>query len=321
MDDGHSFVGPVVLTPSELYRFEIDGPLEPRPGVMVVALGGFMDAGQTQRLLASHLLETGEPEVVASFDVDQVLDYRGRRPAMVFDANRWTSYEDPSILLHRLTDRDGQTYYVLAGPEPDYQWERMVEAIREVMGTFGITLMVTAHGIPMGVPHTRPVGYTAHATDPSLIGDKESAFGRIQVPASFAALLELRLGEAGLQGLGFAIHVPHYLAQAEFAEGALTALNAITDATGLNLPNDDLVAQAGIGRAEIEQAVQGSEEVREVVTALEQQYDAFVASQTRHSLLATEAGELPSADELGAEFEEFLRTVADGEDPPGPQGS
>ncbi len=302
-----------MLNPAELYRYETDGHLEPRPGVLLIALGGFMDAGNTQRVLVRHLLDTGDSDVVASFDVDQVLDYRGRRPAMVFDGSAWASYQDPSILLHRLVDRDGQTYYVLDGPEPDYQWERMVEAVRELVDALGITLVVTSHGIPMAVPHTRPVGYTVHATDPTLVGDRVSPFGRIQVPASFAALLELRLGESGRQAMGFAIHVPHYLAQSEFADGALAALNAISAATGLNLPNDALVSAAGHGRAEIEEAVAGSEEVREVVTALEQQYDQFVQSQSRPSLLATETDQLPSADEIGAEFEAFLKNVADGD--------
>ena len=302
-----------MLNPSELYRYETDGRLERRPGALLLALGGFMDAGNTQRVLVRHLLDTSDGEVVASFDVDQVLDYRGRRPGMVFDGSAWTSYDDPSILLHRLVDRDGQTYYVLDGPEPDYQWERMVEAVRELVDALGVTLVVTSHGIPMAVPHTRPVGYTVHATDPTLVGDRVSPFGRIQVPASFAALLELRLGESGRQAMGFAVHVPHYLAQSEFADGALAALNAISAATGLNLPNDALVAAAGQSRTEIEEAVAGSEEVREVVTALEQQYDQFVESQSRPSLLATETDQLPSAEEIGAEFEAFLKNVADGD--------
>lgn len=297
--------------PSELYRFEVDGPLERRPGALFVALGGFMDAGSTQRLLATHLLETGDPQVVASFDVDQVLDFRGRRPGMVFDGDHWASYEDPAILLHRLTDRDGAAYYILEGPEPDYQWERMVEAVREVIRILGIFLVVTAHGIPMAVPHTRPVGLTTHGTDRSLLGSGESPFGRVEVPGSFAALLELRLGEAGNQAVGFAVHVPHYLAQGHFAEGALAALNAIVDVTGLNLPNDELVRLSGEGRARIDEAVAGSDEVREVVGALEQQYDMYVESQQRPSLLATDTGELPSADEIGAEFEQFLRNVTD----------
>ena len=46
--------------PSELYQFETDTDQSARCGlgVLVVALGGFIDAGHTQRLLADHLLET-----------------------------------------------------------------------------------------------------------------------------------------------------------------------------------------------------------------------------------------------------------------------
>ena len=299
-----------MLNPSELYRFETDtDPQELRASVMVVSLGGFMDAGHTQRLLTEHLLATSESSVVASFDVDQLMDYRGRRPGMVFDTNRWVSYEDPCLALHRLSDRDGTPYFLLAGPEPDYQWERVSEAIRQLVVDLGVTLVVSAHGIPMAVPHTRPIGMTAHATDPRLIPEQLNPFGRVEVPGSLAALLELRLGESGHDALGFAVHVPHYLAQAEFADGAVTALNAITAATGLNLPIDELVAAAGLNRAEIAREVAGSDEVEQVVAALERQYDTFMEGLQKPSLLATDVSELPSAEEIGAEFEQFLRQV------------
>lgn len=160
--------------PLDLIRFETDGEITPRPGALIVALGAFIDAGNVQKVLAEHLLAGGEARVVASFDVDQLIDYRGRRPVMVFDTNRWVGYDDPSILLYALTDRDGQAYYLLVGPEPDFQWERLVEAVRIVMSSLGINLAVHVHGIPMGVPHTRPVGMTAHATNPRLIGDASS---------------------------------------------------------------------------------------------------------------------------------------------------
>jgi hypothetical protein len=307
-----------VQNPSELYRFETDAdPQELRASVMIVTLGGFVDAGHTQRLLSDHLLATSDGSVVTSFDVDQLLDYRGRRPGMVFDTNRWTSYEDPCLALHRLVDRDGTPFFLLTGPEPDYQWERVVEAIRQLVVMLGVDLVVTAHGIPMAVPHTRPIGMTAHATDPRLIPEQLNPFGRVEVPGSLASLLELRLGESGHDAMGFAIHVPHYLAQAEFADGAVTALNAITGATALNVSIDDLVAAAGLHRAEIAQEIAGSEEVAQVVAALERQYDTFVEGLQKPSLLVTDVSELPSADEIGAEFEQFLREVAedDGESP------
>lgn len=298
--------------PSDLYNLVPDTDHgDTRPAVLLVTLGTFIDAGQVQKVLSDHLVETGDSQVVATFDVDQLFDYRGRRPPMVFDSNRWAEYEGPAISVHRLTDRDGEAYYLLTGVEPDFQWERVVAAIRQLVARLHVRLVVTIHGVPMGVPHTRPVGLTAHATDESLIDAARSPFGRVQVPGSLPALLELRLGEAGHPAAGFAIHVPHYLAGSEFAEGALTALNAVVDLTGLNLPNDALVAKVEANRRAIAAELEGNDEVREVIAGLERQYDAFVQGQGQPNLWAPDAAEIPSADQLGAELEDFLRNVAD----------
>lgn len=302
--------------PESLYRYEVDAdPAVLLPGPMIVAFDGFFDAGSAQRLLVDHLLEVSEATVVASFDVDSLVDYRSRRPVITFDANRYIDYTDPSLLLYHLLDRDGQTYYILTGPEPDYRWEAVVEAVTRLMDELDISLAVHAHGIPMAVPHTRPVGMTVHGTDERLIGDHKPVFGTVQVPASLAALLELRLGESSRDAVGFSIHVPHYLAQSTFHDGALTALNAIVDITGLNLPNDALAEAAGEGRIQIEREIEENDEVREAVQALERQYDVHLRGLERPSLLAGEEHNLPSADELGAEFEDFLRTVDDSDTP------
>jgi hypothetical protein len=311
-----------VQDPTELFQFETDTPAQDmRASVMLVALDGFVDAGQTQHLLTEHILATHDSTVVASFDVDQVLDYRGRRPVMTFDRDRWSTYADPALLLHRVLDQDGVPFFVLAGPEPDYQWNRMSEAVTSLIDLFGVDLTVTVHGVPMAVPHTRPIGVTAHGTNPSLLTDNDPVFGTIQVPGSFSSLLELRLGEAGRDAIGFAVHVPHYLAQSEFADAALVGLERVTSATGLHLGMGELVTTAGTNRAEIAKHLADSEEVAAVVAALEQQYDTFLEGRKQRSLLATELSDLPTADEIGAEFEAFLKDVtdeaADDEDTPG----
>ena len=268
-----------MLDPRSLIRFEADATAEDlRPGPLVIAMGAFIDAGATARLLGEHLTTSSRARVLCSFDIDQLLDYRSRRPAMVFESNRFVSYEDPALVLYAMEDRDGTPYYLLVGPEPDYQWERMVEALRIVLDALRVTLVVSAHGIPMAVPHTGRDHRSS--TDPTLIGNAESPFGTVQVPASFSSLLELRLGEVGRDAVGYAVLVPHYLAQSEFAEGALTALNAIVDVSGLNLPNDELVDAAGLNRAQIAEEVAGNEEVSHVISALERQYDAFVEGRS-----------------------------------------
>jgi PAC2 family len=306
-----------VPDPSELFSFETDAPLaDLQASVLLVSLGGFVDAGQTQQLMTEHVLATLPHTVVASFDVDQLMDYRGRRPTMLFDRDRWSNYARPTLELHRVIDADGVPFLVLYGAEPDYRWERVVEAIQELNRLLGVTLTVSIHGIPMAVPHTRPIGRTPHATDPKLIGEHESLFGAVQVPGSIAALLELRLGEAGQDALGFAVHVPHYLAQAQFADASVVGLEAFTGATGLNIPAQELVAAAGLNRAEILQEIAASEEVSQVVEALERQYDAYLKGREKPGLLATDVHDLPSADEIGAEFEQYLRGQTEEPEPP-----
>lgn len=298
--------------PTELFQYETDtAPQDLQASVMLVALEGFVDAGLTQKLLTDHILATNESTVVASFDVDQVLDYRGRRPVMVFDRDHWSSYDDPSLLVHRVIDRDGTPFLLVAGPEPDYQWNRMSEAMTSLIDRLGVDLTVTVHGVPMAVPHTRPIGVTAHGSNRRLLTENEPVFGTIQVPGSFPSLLELRLGDAGRDAIGFAVHVPHYLAQTEFADAALVGLERVTAATGLHLGMDELVSTASRNRAEIAKHLADSEEVAAVVAALEQQYDTFLEGRKQRSLLATELRDLPTADEIGAEFEAFLKDVAD----------
>ena len=297
-----------MTTHSPLFRLEVDAARQPQPApLLMVSLEGFLDAGQVRSTLAEHLLDTLEHEVVASFAVDELVDYRSRRPLMTFDADHYADYDDPSLVLYRLVDAAGESFLLLHGVEPDFRWEGFVDAVRQLGLAFGVRRMVSAHGIPMAVPHTRPVGTTRFASDPSVLGDYTPIFGQVKVPSSADALLHLRLAEAGLLTMGVAVHVPHYLAEAQFGDAAVAAADVIMDLTGLVLPTADLVAMAGLTRGQIEAELAQNPEARDVVQGMEQRYDHFVEGQRRRSLLAAEASKLPSADEIGAQLEEFLR--------------
>jgi predicted ATP-grasp superfamily ATP-dependent carboligase len=294
-----------VLNPQDLYRVEPDVP-ELSGAVLLYEFSGFMDAGSAGNGVTSHLLEECDSRVIARFDVDQLVDYRSRRPAMTFASNRWESFTEPELAIHLLRDDAGSPFLLLSGVEPDLQWERFVAAVRGLVEQWGVRLTVGYRGIPMGAPHTRPLGVTAHANRLSLLSDYESVFNRMQIPGNIGGLLELRLGEAGLDAMGFAVHVPHYLSQATYPSSSVTLLESIEKATGLSIADEQLREAARDVDAEIDSQVRNSDEVAGVVEALERQYDMFTDEIDRRSLLADNADELPTGDELGAELERFL---------------
>ncbi|HVV18104.1 MAG TPA: PAC2 family protein [Pseudonocardiaceae bacterium] len=295
----------MVLDPEELYEVDSDTP-ELHGAVLLHYFDGFMDAGSAGRLTAEHLLESLDHTVVARFDVDRLIDYRSKRPTMTYVTDHWEAYQAPELVVHLLHDADGTPFLLLTGPEPDHEWERFIAAVRSLNDQWGVRMTVGMHGIPMGVPHTRPLGITGHATRPELVADHQPMLNRLQVPGSVGALLELRLGEAGQDALGFAAHVPHYLAQAAYPASALALLKAVKQVTGLQIPDEALREAAQRADAEVDRQVRGSDEVAEVVQALERQYDQFAEGQVRGNLLAEGMDRMPTADELGSEFERFL---------------
>ncbi|GAB3756292.1 PAC2 family protein [Microlunatus parietis] len=287
------------MDPRELYtlRDDVVAKLAGHHPVLIVQLDGFVDAGQAGRLYGAHLLEHLDHELLAEFDHDQLHDYRSRRPAMVFDTNTWKSYADVQLRLHRVVDEQGEVFLLLSGPEPDVQWERLAAAVLGLIDQLGVRLTVSLHGIPMAVPHTRPITLTAHATDPELVTGYRSWIDRVEVPASFTGLIEFRLGQQDRKAMGFAVHVPHYLAQSAFPESAVALARAVTQVTGLVVPTEPLEKASASTMADIAEEVAGSTEVQELVGSLEQQYDAMTAEGVE---------QVPSADEIAAEFERFL---------------
>jgi proteasome assembly chaperone (PAC2) family protein len=294
-----------VLDPHQLYELADDLPELGRP-VLVQALTGFIDAGNATQLAREHLLNSGEARLIARFDVDQLLDYRSRRPTMTFVEDHWEEYDEPELGLYLLHDDAGTPFLLLAGPEPDLQWNRFVAAAIALIERFDVRVTVGLNAIPMAVPHTRPIGVTAHATRPELIAGHEPWLNRVEVPGSAGSLLEYRLGAHNLDAIGFAVHVPHYLAQTAYPSAAEALLAAVSRATGLLLPADALRSAAKVVDADVDEQIAQAEEAGALVRALEQQYDAFVRGSRSSSQLPTEAQPLPTADELGAELERFL---------------
>ncbi|MCY1462451.1 hypothetical protein D9M71_802250 [compost metagenome] len=112
--------------------------------------------------------------------------------------------------------------------------------------------------------------------------------------------------EAGRNVAGYVIHVPHYLAEAEYPTAAVAGLEYLGAATSLMLPSDRLREAGREVSRQIAEQIDASEEVQQVVSRLETRYDEKAEGTVRRSLLADENDELPNADVLGAAVEAYL---------------
>ena len=287
---------------------------EGTPGpVLLVSLDGFLDAGGAAQSALAHLTGDVPGRVVATFDVDAFYDYRARRPPMTFSEDHYEDYQAPRLVCRLMHDAAGTAYLLLHGPEPDTHWEAFCAGVRTVVEHFGVSLVVSWGAVPMAVPHTRPVMVTHHANRRELVTRSSMWRGAIRIPASALALLELRLGEWGHPATGFVAHVPHYLATVDYPLSAVPLLESAAEATGLTWDLTALHARAAERAEDIRRQVEDSAEIRDVVEGLEQQYDAFHRPEDEERLPLAEERELPTAEQLGAQFERFLADLDEGD--------
>lgn len=283
---------------------------------MVVALDGFLDAGNAAARAAQHIAEvsTSDNPVVASFDVDELHDYRARRPAISFIADHYEQYDAPRLVVRVLGDAGDTPYLLLQGPEPDIRWEGFAEAVTEVVERLGVDNVVSLGSVPMAVPHTRPLTMTHHTTSPGEAAGDNPWTGELRVPSSAQALLELRLGEGGHHAEGFVAHIPHYLAQNDYPAAAAFLIEQVERVSRLTIDVGDLQDEARRREDEVTAYLSENGEVREVVEALERQYDTFQQAEASGRGLLASDQPIPTGEELGREFEQFLAGLDTGPD-------
>ena len=272
--------------------------------VLVHGLTGFMDAGSGGKLAIAHLLETLENRPVAHFHIDSLYDYRGRRPRTIFDADHYVSMDLPHMTLSEVTDIEGAKFLLLHGVEPDLGWQSVVRSVVNIIHTYGVRMTVGIHAIPWPAPHTRPVEVTAHSSDPDLLGLNQPWVGQVEIPGSLSALIELDLAQAKLPAMGYAAHVPHYLASGEYPKAALALLDQISMSTGLAIPRDELRKAAIAMDAVVDGQIAEVDENREVVSNLEIQHDSVMES--RRELTSGANGEPVSGDDIAAALQKYL---------------
>ena len=296
---------------SDLYelraRPELDSP------VLVMAPEGWIDAGLGGAGAVGALLAAMETEVIASFDVDRLLDHRARRPVSHMLDGVYTDLVWPAIDLLSGRDADGRPVLVLAGPEPDHEWRAFADAVAELAVMFGVRLAVGLGAFPAGVPHTRTSRLAATASNAQLANQLGVVSGVVQVPAGVLAAIERRFTQLEIPTIAIWARVPHYAASMPYPPASVQLLEGLNNVAGIRVEVPDLVEAAEATKAQLEELTANSVQHTALVRQLEVQVDAeesggqAASSEDDPSPPEAAWGNLPTGDELAAEVERFLR--------------
>ena len=300
--------------PEALYVLSEEAASVPAGLNLVAGLTGFADAGSAVTQLTEFFTDSLETTILATFDNDELLDYRARRPIIYFDQDHLENYEPPVLALYLAHDDLGQPFLILAGYEPDFQWERFTAAVLQLVEHFQVATTTWVHAIPMPVPHTRSIGVTVSGNRAELTDAMSVWKPHTQVPANALHLVEYRLQQLDHPVVGFVLLVPHYLADTEYPIVAVTALESVSAATGLIFPTDRLREDGREFIAKIDGQVENNQELARLVGTLEERHDSYMLNNPVRSPLTDEDGELPTADAIAAELEKFLAIRRLGDD-------
>jgi proteasome assembly chaperone (PAC2) family protein len=281
-----------------LYELQQDVQLE--DPVMVLAMSGWVDAASVGTDAAGRLAEDGD--VIATFDRDALFDYRSSRPVLHFEAGELSQIVWPRLeVVH--SSIEGRDLVVVTGSEPDFRWMELGSEMLRLVGELGVQRLITLGAVPAQVPHTRPVRVVCTTSGPDLLLDGDDLLpDDLVVPGAAVSILRDRLSHEGISSVGYWVQVPHYLNQ-PFAAGVLALLDRVGRQLGVTVPVGGLSVEAEDQRRDIDAMLEDRADAREYVERLE--------SMVEEKPPPPDFEALPSADEIGAEVERFLRRASE----------
>lgn len=279
---------------------------------LVMAFGGWIDAGQAATGALRHLVGDLSATRLARIDPEQFFVFTQERPEVRLrdDGDRdihWPRSE--FFACHPRDHRDG--ILLFSGGEPHQKWRTYTKAFLDVAERCGVRRIVSLGALLAGAPHTRPVRVTARSTDPAWRSVVE-AWGiyrrpTYEGPTGISTILLDAAERRGMSHLGLMGQAPHYLQNAENPAAIEALLTYVARLLHLSPDMSHFAEAIREFRTECDRAVARNRATREHVQQLEQQYDATAGEEQP----ALPDGELDS-EKLMQELQDFLRRQREG---------
>jgi len=291
---------------------QLEGELPSNLGTLVVAFGGWIDAGRAATGTLRHLARDLRATRVARIDPEEFFVFTLERPQVRMRRDGGRDIHWPLSEFLAAPPAGGREGVLLfSGPEPHQRWRAYAKAFLDVAERCGVRRIVSIGALLAGAPHTRPVRVTARCTD---AGTRELLEGwgiyrrpTYEGPTGISSVVLDAADRRGIEHVGFMGQAPHYLQDAENPAAIQALVNYVARLLGLTLDMSTFADAIQEFRTQCDQAVAKDRATREHVRQLEQQYDAE-EGETQAPL----PGGAVDADKLIQELQEFLRKQREG---------
>ncbi len=279
---------------------------------LVMAFGGWIDAGRAATGALRHLVRDLPAAPMARIDPEEFFVFTLERPEMQMRADGGRNIQWPRSEFFAWRPQDGGNGLLLfCGPEPHQRWRTYTKAFLGVAERCGVRRIVSLGALLAGAPHTRPVRVTARCTDPAARSLLE-AWGiyrrpTYEGPTGISSVVLDAAERSGMHHVGFMGQAPHYLRDAENPAAIQALLTYVARLLHLSLDMSHFAEAILEFRTQCDRAVARDRGAREHVRKLEQEYDAEVREERQ----PLPGGELDS-DKLMRELETFLRKHREG---------
>lgn len=277
-----------------------------RAPALVCAFKGWNDAGEAATSAAAFMGASLDATRFATIDPEDFVDFQATRPQVKLVEGRTRQVEWPEWEVYEArVPRAPRDLVILTGPEPSYRWRSFCGQVVELAEALGVQMVVTLGALLADVPHSRPVGVTAHASDPALVERLSLQAPTYEGPTGIVGVLQSACAAAGMPAASLWAAVPHYVAVAPNPKGALAILRRLESLVGVTVDASDLESAAVDYERQVTRAVELDPEVQAFVERLERAADAEEGP--------TDLSQLPSGDVLAREFQRFLRQRGGGQ--------
>jgi proteasome assembly chaperone (PAC2) family protein len=279
---------------------------------MVVAFGGWIDAGRAATGALRHLVRDLPAARLARIDPEEFFVFTQERPEVRLRADGGRDIQWPQSEFFAGYPEDGRDGLLLfCGPEPHQRWHTYTKAFLDVAERCGVRRIVSLGALLAGAPHTRPVRVTARCTDAASRSLLE-AWGiyrppTYQGPTGISSVVLDAAERRGMQHVGFMGQAPHYLQGSENPAAIQALVTYVARLLHLSPDMSHFAEAIQDFRAQCDRAVARDRDTREHVRQLEQEYDA-AGGEERQSL----SDEKLDSEKLMREVEDFLRGHREG---------